>query len=387
MDTARLGQMTPAAKDAQLDFVRLSSEEPSSLYFEEFLRGGFEAWPDAYQSRFPGMNTWAGVAGLKASIRRLAQAPADWNVLLSSRSLPLIELGASCLFRVCRKVLTTDLSWRPYQNVVERHATRTANRCVVVPVRNELLRSGWMASCLANFIADQFVEQQCDGLFLPAVDHLGIRVPVRQIVERIRQRTELRFVLVDAAQAFCHVPLYECMQVADFVVCGSHKWMGAYLPLGIALFGQKRTQEMIALRVKLSRTKRKLADPLLEFTQQLDEDEVNGHSETANLSPLLACAGAVADNVTLSTATIEAGQSVNQQVRSIEALSNWTPLTPDKSLRSNIVLMEPTSPSICGLSANATRRQWLDAGIIATAYDGGLVRLSPARHASETGSG
>ena len=383
LDTARLGQTLPAARDAQIDFVRLTAEEPSSLYFEKFLRDGFEAWPDAYQSRFPGMSTWAGVAGLKASIRRLAQAPADWNVLLSSRTMPLVKVGASCLFRVCRKVLTTDLSWRPYQSVVERQATKTFNHCVVVPVRSELLRSGWTASCLANFVADQFVEQKCDGLFLPAIDHLGIRVPVRQVVERIRQRAKLRFVMVDAAQAFCHVPLNETVGVADFVVCGSHKWMGAYLPMGIALFGQARTRDVIEHRVTLSGSTGKLTDPLLEFTQQLDGGEVNSHSETANISPLLACAGAVADNEIQWPATNLVGESVRQQVSNVAGLSAWTPLGPDNSLQSNIVLMEPESRSSSWLNADTTRRKWLDAGIIATAYDGGLVRLSPAHRAGE----
>jgi len=94
LDTARLGQMTPAAKDAQLDFVRLSAEEPSSLYFEQFLRDGFSAWPAFYQERFPGLRTWTGVSGLKQSIRRLTHAPDDWQVLFANRSLSLIHLGA-----------------------------------------------------------------------------------------------------------------------------------------------------------------------------------------------------------------------------------------------------------------------------------------------------
>lgn len=84
LDTARLGQMTPAAKDAQLDVVRLSAEEPSSLYFEQFLRDGFSAWPTFYQERFPGLRTWTGVSGLKESIRRLVKAQDDWQVLLAS---------------------------------------------------------------------------------------------------------------------------------------------------------------------------------------------------------------------------------------------------------------------------------------------------------------
>lgn len=62
MDTARLGRMTPAAQRAQPDLVRLSAEEPTSLYFEEFLKDGFNAWLSSYQNRFPGLQSWSGVA-------------------------------------------------------------------------------------------------------------------------------------------------------------------------------------------------------------------------------------------------------------------------------------------------------------------------------------
>lgn len=110
LDTARLGQMTPAARDAQLDFVRLSAEEPSSLYFEEFLRGGFSAWPESYQRRFPGLRNWNGVSGLKQGLLQLAGAPDNWRVLLANRSLSLVNLAVRCQFRVCRNVLATDLS-------------------------------------------------------------------------------------------------------------------------------------------------------------------------------------------------------------------------------------------------------------------------------------
>jgi hypothetical protein len=78
-DWARLGPMSPAAQRAQLDFVRLVAEEPSSLYFEQFLRDGFHAWPDSYQRRFPGLDTWPGVSGLKYRLLDLVQAPSDWD--------------------------------------------------------------------------------------------------------------------------------------------------------------------------------------------------------------------------------------------------------------------------------------------------------------------
>ena len=114
---------------------------------------------------------------------------------------------------------------------------------------------------------------------------------------RFERRSELRFCFIDAAQAFCHVPLDDCLTVADFIVAGSHKWMGAYLPTGIGLFGQRRSREMIEHRVRPSRKDSLPDDPLLHFTEQLDAGQLDGHSETANLTSLFACAGAVADNL------------------------------------------------------------------------------------------
>ena len=46
-------------------------------YFEEFLKHGFESWPDSYQDRFPDLKPWPGVRGLKKSLRQLAGAPDD----------------------------------------------------------------------------------------------------------------------------------------------------------------------------------------------------------------------------------------------------------------------------------------------------------------------
>jgi len=187
LDTARLGQMTPAAKDAQLDFVRLSAEEPSSLYFEEFLRSGFSAWPSAYQERFPGLRTWTGVAGLKHSIRRLVRAPDDWRVLLAGRSLSLVRLASSCMFRVCRNVLATDLSWPTYEQALESKARLTGNRITTVRMRDDILCRSWTVDDVASYLANAFTEHQCDGLFLPAVDHLGIRHRSRAAL-RLRAR-------------------------------------------------------------------------------------------------------------------------------------------------------------------------------------------------------
>lgn len=375
LDTARLGQMSPAAKDAQIDFVRLSAEEPSSLYFEEFLRHGFNAWPSSYQNRFPGLDTWNGVSGLKQSIRQLAGAPSDWQVLLASRSMSLVQFASSCMFRFCRNVLTTDLSWPTYQQAVESKARRTRNRVTTVSMRDEILYRSWSADDVARHLAKTFVDMQCDGLFLPAVDHLGVRLPIRNIVNRIRDRSELRFCFIDAAQAFCHVPLDECVEVADFIVAGSHKWMGAYLPTGIGLFGQSRTRELITHRLQLNLQQVPQKDPLLHFTEQLESARLDGHSETTNLPPLFACSGATCD--------LTNGAGVRHKICTeyeVDQLpvptEEWQPVCPHKHLRSRIILYESSHSANRHDQADTIRSKWLNAGCVITAYAGGRARIS-----------
>ena len=373
--------MNPAAKDAQLDFVRLSAEEPSSLYFEEFLRGGFSAWPASYQRRFPGLRTWTGVSGLKHSIRQLIDAPSDWQVLLASRSLSLVNLASSCMFRVCRNVLATDLSWPTYERDIEAKARRTGNRITTIPLRDDILYGGWTVDDVASHLASAFVEQQCDGLFLPAVDHLGIRLPVREIVEQIRERSELRFCFIDAAQAFCHVPLDDCLECADFVVAGSHKWMGAYLPTGIGFFGQQRSRTMIEHRVRHPSQSGCIDDPLLHFTEQIDSGGLDGHSETANLTSIFSCAGAVSHQIdaqnNVSTAEpLSFDQRLEQLPR---PTTEWKPRQPNRSFRSRIVLFESQIPGSQLACPDAIRRTWLDSGCIVTGYPDGRARVSLPR--------
>ncbi|MFO0978274.1 MAG: aminotransferase class V-fold PLP-dependent enzyme [Planctomycetaceae bacterium] len=272
LDTARLGQTLPAARDAQIDFVRLSAEEPSTLYFEEFLKHGYNAWPNCYQSRFSALKTWGGVRALKQSLHQFAGAPVDWSVLLASRSISLVQLAARSMFQICRHVLTTDLSWPTYQDAVSRQALAAGAQITTVPLRDAIFRESWTAGDVAAFLAGIYRENGCDGLSVPAVDHLGVRIPVRAIVEQIRNTSHVQFVLVDAAQAFCQVPIDDCLAVADFVVTGCHKWMRAGQPMGVGFFGRTGTQQIIRANLQERSGNGCDLDPLLIFTQRSMEN-------------------------------------------------------------------------------------------------------------------
>lgn len=370
--------MSPAAQHAQLDFVRLVAEEPSSLYFEQFLRDGFDAWPASYQRRFPGLQTWPGVAGLKQSLRRLANAPHDWQVLLASRSLSLVHLAAQRLFRICTNVLATDLSWPTYQDTLERNASATGKDVSTVPLRNEILEHCWSVEDVSDYLAEECIVRQCDGLFLPAVDHLGIRLPVRKIVERIRCRSELNFVLIDAAQAFCHVPLDDCLAVADFVVAGSHKWMQAYLPTGIGLSRCHRRQSTSDGQRQVKDVDL-WQDPVLCFTEQIHSDKLDCHSETVNVANLMACAGAVSDALNAvegsTNGTIEFVVSDFFRQRP-DIGDDWVPISPVPPMRTQIAILRSETQQIRQLSEGELRHLWLKEGCVVSAYPNGVIRIS-----------
>jgi hypothetical protein len=214
-------------------------------------------------------------------------------------------------------------------------------------------------------------------LFLPAVDHLGIRLPIAEIVGSIQQRCDLRFTLVDAAQALCQLPLEDLMTCADFIVAGSHKWMGAYMPTGIGLFGRARSRESIV------RASERIGDPLLNFIQQLDATVLPYASETANVTPLFACAGAAADRLEVPATSL---QRVSQFSLSYPS-GNWRPLRPQLAMQSRIVLLRATVCAHRLPDADALRRAWLREGKVVTAYDDGIVRLSfPVQHVTQSDS-
>ena len=385
LDTARLGQTLPAARDAQIDFVRLTAEEPSTLYFEEFLQHGYNAWPNHYQSHFPALKTWAGVRTLKQSLGQLAGGPDHWNVLLASRSLSLVQLAARSMFQTCRHVLTTDLSWPTYQDAVSRQALAAGAQITTAPLRDAIFRERWTVADVASFLARLCAENGCDGLFLPAVDHLGVRIPVRAIVEQIRNTSHLQFVLVDAAQAFCQVPIDDSLSVADFVVTGCHKWMRAGQPMGVGFFGRNGTRQFIRETLQECCWNGCDLDPLLIFTEQLDGGQINGHSETVNLAPLFSASAAAAEQLEhRSQCSANAyGSSLFDdpaRFRTLDLppeLSHWIPIHPHETMRSRITLFANQEAIRTSNSAEEARREWLNHGCVVTAYDNGWVRVSP----------
>lgn len=379
LDTARLGQMSPGAVKALSDFVRLTAEEPSGLYFERFLRDGHAALPDCYSQRFRSLKCWRGISGLKQSLVRLADSAPDCHVLLANRSTQLMELAALAQFRLCRRVLTTDLNWPAYQEILRREAVRTGGSVEVVPLRRRLLFDRICMTELIRTVAAEYHCRGCDGLFLPAVDNLGVRLPIRSIVRLIESRRMIRFVAVDGAQAIGHLPLGELSDVCDLLVAGCHKWLRAYLPMGLAFVARPRSSHFIEQTVTAALRSRRIDDPLLRFVRQIEAENTDGYSETTNISSLLSCVGALAD-MEQSTSTVDERKMIRnsnaQRIFEVIRRTQWTPLLPDAGLRSGVVLLQSRRYAVRQAATEAIRDAFQVAGVSLSSYEVGLIRLS-----------
>ena len=386
LDTARLGPMVPTARQASLDFVRLTAEEPSSLYFEEFLRHGFSAWPEHYQNRFPGLASWQGVGDLKKSITRAFALPSDRRVLLANRSAELMKLAAKALFRRCRNILVSDINWSSYQKLLAHEAERTGNVITTVPLHSRIFDDQVSWNEVAQIIKRHYLAEQCDGLFLPAVSHTGVRLPIREIADAIREDSDLRYCVVDAAQAFAHVP-EAGYNNCDLIIAGCHKWLGAYQPLGIAVCPQASTQRPIRQTRAQMVQSHQLQDPLLRFTEQLASRRLDGVSETTNIAPLFSCSGALQElshDETHLESRLEFQKQLANRISHIAANSGWLPIKPPAEMQTGILLLkhiDQQSP----LTAEQMRARFEQHRVIFTCYGKDLIRLSmPTKTLSDT---
>lgn len=316
------------------------------------------------------------MGGLKESLKKLAGAPLECNALVVSQASSLLKLAASCLFRACKNLLTTDMSWPSYQQILSDRADRTGNYVTVASIRERIFQGGWSGADVAEYLAAQFVRFGCDGLFLPVVDHLGIRLPIDRIVRRIRASGELRFVMLDAAQAFCHVELHDAFAHADFIVAGSQKWMGGYLPLGIAFFGHPRSRERIERRVR-RRTAHGMGDPLCQFVEHLATKSLDCHAQTVSLPALFTAAGAARDQQRVRRLGTEATVDIEALLGKVPAgIANYRRLAVVPDLQTRVAIVQHPAQDGRSLCADGVRRQWLSSGCIVTGYDGGYARLS-----------
>ncbi|MBX9578871.1 MAG: aminotransferase class V-fold PLP-dependent enzyme [Gemmataceae bacterium] len=379
LDTARLGRMSPRAQQAQRDFALMAGRDGGSVRFERLLRAGVEAVPAAVADQYPGLAAWRGVGPLKASLRALAGGRPDLPVLLATRSAALMRLAARLLFHPCRNVLVTDLGWPAYHAILEAERVRTGRRVTTVPLLRRLLDGRLSEDEAVEVVRAAYLREGCDGLFLTAVSNLGVRLPIERVVRSLEAAGAVRFVVIDGAQDFCHAPADLRNDYGDLYLAGSHKWLGAYHPMGLGFYGRPRSRSFIETVLALLVAGGGLDDPLLRFSTQLEDDALDGTTETVGLAPVFACQGAVADALAgpRPPADVLPSRLANSDAAAdVAAASGWTPHRPRADFRSGILLLDPERMAVRELSGPAVRAAFDDRGVAVTGYDGGRVRLS-----------
>ena len=375
LDTARLGRMSPGAQTSLQDFSRFAGDLGGSIHFEDLLWHGADALAPGTRGAYPGLADWHGVEALKDSLRNYVRLPRQAHVLLASRSAPLMKLAATLLCRPCRNILVTDLGWPPYQDVLARECQRTNRRMTLVRLHEAVLGDQMDADDVAEWLSEIYRKHGCDGLFLSVVSNRGIRLPIKKITEAIAKSAKIRFVALDGAQDIGHTEPPHAAEFADFYLAGTHKWLGSYVPLGIAFHCPARSRGVVDSILNDALVHGVVDDPLLKYAANAREQL----GETVNFAPLFAAHGAVGD-AAATNAEAEAPFAV--RLRNVEAVAKaaasagWSPLLPHPSVQGGILLLQARPGKTRLLSPDVLRSQFHRFGISLTAYERGIARLS-----------
>jgi hypothetical protein len=370
--------MSLTAQRAQADFARMAGEVGGAIRIEDLLLNGFDSLPASLQRRFPSLSSWRGLGQLKESLRRIAGF--DSRLLLAARSAELMKFAAILLCRPCENILVTDLGWPPYHRILDAVSRAAGRRVTSVLLAHDVIGRQLTAEEVADKVSSEFIQHGCDGLFVTSVNNYGVRLPVGQIIRAIGNRC--RFAVVDGAQDFCHVGEDAPADCCDLYLAGCHKWLGGYHPLGIAMFGRRRSRGIIESVLDRLLKLGKLSDPLLNFVQRIEGEKNCDPGETVNLTALFASAGAASDAAMNSEqeAQLAIRRKNGDAAAKTASHAGWKPCRPDKSLESGILLVKATTDRAMKLEPDQCRAEFQQHGVALTAYDEGLLRLSMPAH-------
>lgn len=370
LDSARLGQLSPDARKSLGDFLDLVGTAPTHPHLIQWLRAGAPL-PHGLGL----LSRWRGIEAFEQSMARMFGAPACSNVFLSSRSVTLIRLGLQQLFNRCRRCLTVDTCWPRYLQELHQASVEKSDSVFVKSFRRPVYDRGMLVEEFCENLCMIYCSEGCDGLFLPAVDHLGSRIPVAQIVRTIREfGGEIRFVVVDAAQALGHVPLDDDCNVADFLVAGTHKWLGSYSTLGIGVAPQTSSSAEIRIGIQQALRSSLMDDGLLAFIEQL-RGAANIQSETVNLCPLFSAFGAQENAKHPTVDSVTAQMQNGRKVIRIAERTGWYAELPENAFRCGIILLQLPKQQR-QIPASQLQQVFSDQSVFLTAYDRGMVRMS-----------
>ena len=366
LDTARLGLVSPSAKQTLIAALEFNQAFGAGAYFDKLLNLGAESVPRA--SGFDGLEHWSGIESFSDGIKETFFGSNQGDLVFASKTSSLMSLAAKLLFGRCSRVLVTDLNWQPYDAILQNVADKQNGQIAKVEIKQQIFNQSLSVDALIEKIAQTFVAERCDGIFLPAVCDWGIALPVLRILQRIRSHREIRFSMVDTAQAINHIDLHWVRGEVDFSFGGTHKWLRSYEPMAIGHFAKPSSRTFIRDAIERHLAANPLVDPLLRITQANAPQK----SETVNLCPLFAAAGALEDAKTTQLAT----ESAHARSTIVDAVSstNWKLVSPNTAFDSQILMfsnskLKNTDPSLIRNTLNRL-------GVAASAYAGGVCRIS-----------
>ena len=379
LDTARLGLMSPSAQLAARDFARLAGEGVSTLYFQNLLRDGRHVLRAESPVFLPEMAGWPGIGGLSQLFREFLGLPQCAPVLFASRSTFLMRFAARQLWSRCQRLLVPDTVWPPYLRILEEERLQGGGILIPIPIRDDVLRGQIDAGNLIFRLVTAFDHHRCDGLFLAAISHDGVRIPAAPLLAAIRRQRELRMAVIDGAQELAHAPANLAAAGCDIHLAGCHKWLGAHQPLGVAFLANPNSAA--ALQDAIVADCRTLLndDPLLRFLLNLEGQEVEDVPETVNLAPLFTAWGALLD-IEPSPESQQRRFAIRQQNASCLAATavkcGWTPRLPHPSLRTGILLLQSTHEADCQLPSRDLELIMAERRVTLTGLGNGLLRLA-----------
>ena len=366
LDTARLGQVSPSAKRALISALEINQAFGASAYFDElFFRGAENSGPT---NQFDGLEIWKGIDQFSVDARRQMFGATAGDIAFASRTGVLMAMATRLLSARCTNVLVSDLNWQPFTEMLTNRSAASKTETTTVAIREAIFNHTATAEEVIEKIKTAFVANQCDGIFLPAICNLGVALPIVKIILAIREIAELRFCVIDAAQAVNHIDLSQVAEGADFVFGGTHKWLRACEPMAVGYFGRAGSRSFIQASIDRELLTNPSADPMLRLTQSSADKK----SETVNLCPLFAAAGALAD-------ARECDPKNNSQISRLaiqEAAqaTGWNFISSDSSLHTQIVLLK--KQPVANSKGRCFRKQLSRLGVAITEYNGGVCRIS-----------
>ncbi len=366
LDTARLGKIANGAQRALTDVLRFNKAYGASTYFDDLLFGGHQQLKSP--NDFRGLRSWNGIENLRTDFKHLVFGKETGEAVFASRSSSLMALASKMVFSRCRNVLVTDLNWQPYVDILTAAIPNDSCKITFVPIKHLIFDDRSSASDLVHFLKAAYIQNGCDGLFLPAVCDRGVKLPVKLLLEELKQYARVRFSLMDAAQAINHIDLQDAANAVDFTIAGTHKWLRAFEPMGVGLFATTGSCSFIRSTIERYLLSDCLADPLLQFT----ESRVRG-SETVNLQPLFAASGAISDSLTnrIDETQLDIFRS---RIVAISEAAGWTLGNTHPELATRIVLAH--KKKFGHFAPDVIRKFMMNFGVAISDFGSGQCRVS-----------